>query len=227
MAAIREDIEVQGPDGLFSAYLSAPDAPNGAAVLVLQEIFGVNANIREIVARARSSSVSSTLSYTALARISAPSRIVTHPPCCPSPWSNVSYSRCPTCAASCMGPDRHSKFATMPVTGRISSSAKRNLDGRLLSISATATSCSCVAMDSPLSVRISQRPSLAPCIRRRIATFRWRRSPWANLAISPARRLQPAMPPRVARLIAFGISGWLHTPESNVVGQRPSALFRL
>lgn len=42
------DIEVKGADGVFSAYLAVPDQPNGVAVVVLQEIFGVNPNIRAI-----------------------------------------------------------------------------------------------------------------------------------------------------------------------------------
>lgn len=32
----------------FSAYLATPDQPNGAVIVVLQEIFGINANIRSI-----------------------------------------------------------------------------------------------------------------------------------------------------------------------------------
>lgn len=48
MPALREDIAVNGPEGAFSAYLSAPETPNGVAIVVLQEIFGVNANIRGI-----------------------------------------------------------------------------------------------------------------------------------------------------------------------------------
>ncbi len=42
------DISITGPDGSFSAYLSAPDDHRGVVVVVLQEIFGVNANIRTI-----------------------------------------------------------------------------------------------------------------------------------------------------------------------------------
>lgn len=34
--------------GQFSAYLAVPDTANGAAIVVLQEIFGINANIRGI-----------------------------------------------------------------------------------------------------------------------------------------------------------------------------------
>lgn len=48
MSAISRDIDVQGADGAFTAYLAAPARPNGVAVVVLQEIFGVNANIRAI-----------------------------------------------------------------------------------------------------------------------------------------------------------------------------------
>lgn len=48
MKAVREDIEVSGPDGGFAAYLAVPERPNGVAIVVLQEIFGVNANIRGI-----------------------------------------------------------------------------------------------------------------------------------------------------------------------------------
>lgn len=48
MHAQHEDIRVRSADGEFAAYLATPDAPNGVAVVVLQEIFGVNANIRAI-----------------------------------------------------------------------------------------------------------------------------------------------------------------------------------
>lgn len=48
MIAERQDIVVGGADGAFTAYLAVPATPNGVAVVVLQEIFGVNANIREI-----------------------------------------------------------------------------------------------------------------------------------------------------------------------------------
>ena len=42
-------ITIEGRDGgAFAAYLAMPDRPNGAAIIVLQEIFGVNANIRAI-----------------------------------------------------------------------------------------------------------------------------------------------------------------------------------
>lgn len=42
------DITVSHEDGEFAAYLSRPTKPNGVAVVVLQEIFGVNGNIRSI-----------------------------------------------------------------------------------------------------------------------------------------------------------------------------------
>jgi carboxymethylenebutenolidase len=44
----HQDIEVRSADGGFAAYLATSDAPNGVAVVVLQEIFGVNADIRAI-----------------------------------------------------------------------------------------------------------------------------------------------------------------------------------
>lgn len=34
--------------GAFAAYLSLPDAPNGGSVVILQEIFGINQNIRSV-----------------------------------------------------------------------------------------------------------------------------------------------------------------------------------
>jgi carboxymethylenebutenolidase len=49
--AERADIEVESQDGHFSAYVAVPNHPNGVAVVVLQEIFGVNANIRAIADR--------------------------------------------------------------------------------------------------------------------------------------------------------------------------------
>lgn len=48
MTAIREDIQVTSTEGSFGAYLAAPVTHNGVAIVVLQEIFGVNANIRSI-----------------------------------------------------------------------------------------------------------------------------------------------------------------------------------
>jgi carboxymethylenebutenolidase len=37
-----------GTGKTFSAYLARPDRPNGVAIVILQEIFGVNANIRSV-----------------------------------------------------------------------------------------------------------------------------------------------------------------------------------
>lgn len=42
------DISIQCPDGSFSAYLAAPTSGSGPAIVVIQEIFGVNANLRAI-----------------------------------------------------------------------------------------------------------------------------------------------------------------------------------
>lgn len=42
------DVSIQCPDGSFSAYLAAPASGTGPAVIVIQEIFGVNANLRAI-----------------------------------------------------------------------------------------------------------------------------------------------------------------------------------
>jgi carboxymethylenebutenolidase len=41
------DITVSGNDGDFSAYLASPKSGKGPGVLVIQEIFGVNADMRE------------------------------------------------------------------------------------------------------------------------------------------------------------------------------------
>jgi carboxymethylenebutenolidase len=47
--ATSNDVELKSKDGgTFSAYLAVPDKPNGGAVVVLQEIFGINANIRRV-----------------------------------------------------------------------------------------------------------------------------------------------------------------------------------
>lgn len=43
-----QEITVSGPDGQFMAYLSRPAKPNGAGVVVIQEIFGVNGFVREV-----------------------------------------------------------------------------------------------------------------------------------------------------------------------------------
>jgi carboxymethylenebutenolidase len=39
---------ISGPDGSFGAYIAHPNTPNGAALVVIQEIFGVNAAMREL-----------------------------------------------------------------------------------------------------------------------------------------------------------------------------------
>lgn len=44
----RTTITIDGPAGQFSAYHAQPDAPNGATIIVIQEIFGVNAVVRDI-----------------------------------------------------------------------------------------------------------------------------------------------------------------------------------
>lgn len=41
-----QDIRIPGPDGEFSAYLALPPSGRGPAIVVLQEIFGVNAVMR-------------------------------------------------------------------------------------------------------------------------------------------------------------------------------------
>ncbi len=43
-----KDISIKGPDGSFSAYLAVPAAGRGPGVVVIQEIFGVNAIVRAI-----------------------------------------------------------------------------------------------------------------------------------------------------------------------------------
>ena len=42
------DITIDGPDGSFGAYLATPESGRGPGIVVIQEIFGVNANIRQI-----------------------------------------------------------------------------------------------------------------------------------------------------------------------------------
>lgn len=42
------DIDIESPDGNFSAYLAIPRSGRGPGVLVLQEIFGVNETMRDI-----------------------------------------------------------------------------------------------------------------------------------------------------------------------------------
>jgi carboxymethylenebutenolidase len=41
-------VNLQSAAGSFSAYLARPDQPNGAGLVILQEIFGVNANMRSV-----------------------------------------------------------------------------------------------------------------------------------------------------------------------------------
>jgi carboxymethylenebutenolidase len=41
------DITINCPDGRFSAYLAAPSSGTGAGILVIQEIFGVNKDMRD------------------------------------------------------------------------------------------------------------------------------------------------------------------------------------
>lgn len=42
------DVSISSPDGSFSAYLAAPASDKGPAMIIIQEIFGVNANVRAI-----------------------------------------------------------------------------------------------------------------------------------------------------------------------------------
>ena len=44
---MNDRITINGPEGHFSAYIARPQASRAAAVVVLQELFGVNADIRE------------------------------------------------------------------------------------------------------------------------------------------------------------------------------------
>lgn len=39
---------IEGPDGQFGAYIAQPSQPNGAALVVIQEIFGVNQVMRDL-----------------------------------------------------------------------------------------------------------------------------------------------------------------------------------
>lgn len=50
MSSRNEQIDAGG-DNSFSAYVSVPDAPNGHAIVVVQEIFGVTPHIREVADR--------------------------------------------------------------------------------------------------------------------------------------------------------------------------------
>lgn len=44
---MNDHLTIEGRDGAFRAYVSRPKAPQAAAVVVLQELFGVNADIRK------------------------------------------------------------------------------------------------------------------------------------------------------------------------------------
>ena len=43
-----EKIEITTADGAFAAYLAKPASGKGPGIVVIQEIFGVNANLRAI-----------------------------------------------------------------------------------------------------------------------------------------------------------------------------------
>jgi len=43
-----QDITIQGKDGSFSAYLARPSTGHGPGIVVIQEIFGVNAVMRQV-----------------------------------------------------------------------------------------------------------------------------------------------------------------------------------
>src|ERR1700749_2228459 len=44
---MKDHITIEGRDGAFAAYIARPDSVPAPAVVVLQELFGVNADIRE------------------------------------------------------------------------------------------------------------------------------------------------------------------------------------
>ncbi len=44
---MKDRITIKGPDGAFGAYVARPQASPAPAVVVLQELFGVNADIRK------------------------------------------------------------------------------------------------------------------------------------------------------------------------------------
>jgi carboxymethylenebutenolidase len=44
---MKDQITINGRDGAFVAYIARPEALPAAAVVVLQEVFGVNADIRK------------------------------------------------------------------------------------------------------------------------------------------------------------------------------------
>jgi len=43
-----EHVTINGPDGAFTAYIAKPVQPNGRALVVIQEIFGVNKVMRDL-----------------------------------------------------------------------------------------------------------------------------------------------------------------------------------
>src|SRR3546814_11405735 len=45
---LASTVLLQTESGSFNAYLARSDRPNGAGIVVLQEIFGVNANMRAV-----------------------------------------------------------------------------------------------------------------------------------------------------------------------------------
>ena len=44
---MKDRTAIAGRDGTFDAYIARPNASRAAAVVVLQELFGVNADIRK------------------------------------------------------------------------------------------------------------------------------------------------------------------------------------
>ena len=46
-----EMIQVQSKDGAFAAYVARPTAPKAPAIVVIQEIFGVNGFVRGVADR--------------------------------------------------------------------------------------------------------------------------------------------------------------------------------
>ena len=44
---MKDRINIEGHDGAFSAYMARPKTSQAPAVVVLQELFGVNADIRK------------------------------------------------------------------------------------------------------------------------------------------------------------------------------------
>jgi hypothetical protein len=48
---MKDQITIQGRDGTFAAYIARPKTSPAPAVVVLQELFGVNADIRKHLRR--------------------------------------------------------------------------------------------------------------------------------------------------------------------------------